>query len=337
MSNKTIRCFKYSVKNNNVEVDPIFLQNIVDSIFEGKDTKILSNGNKVRILDSNDDENYLSLEYLKTVTGYENEIPTTLNIDSNYIFFRIGRAKDIEGAMKRNLETWEGSEIIEKDKQGSYNLEICTYILIDVKNGIILEVFGQYAPTVRCLKTIINSSICRLSSIDLRLKNITFDYYNIMSSDLVEALSSDGERLGKISYKYANPNLEFLKILGLTPEEINVINEAGVFEVEVQLKGKARVPLTRNSDVIKKIISTFKKSTQKVKDNISFKGKTSTTSSKNYTFKEEEVTYKVDLATTKKVDNEIIRLDLNELAFNIYKSLKDVYTKNKESIKSYLN
>lgn len=334
---KTIRCYKYVIKKDNVDVEEKFLKDIINVLFSSKDVKILPNGNKVNIIKCNDEENYISLEKIETVSGIEKEIYQNEKVDDQYMFFRIGREKDIDGAMKRNLKTWEGTELIEKDKQDSYNLEICTYILIDTVNGIVLELYGLYAPTVRSLKNIVNTLIDNLKIRESKLNGISFDYYNIMSKELVESLSNNGERLGKISYKYANPKLDFLKHLGLTSEEINVIKETGVYEVEVQLKGQGRVPLTKNSDIIKKVISTFKKSPKRIKDNIIFRGKTGTTSSKNYTFKEEEVTYNIDLKTVKKVDNKYIKLDLNEIAYKVYKSLTLVYNKEKGKIKSYLN
>lgn len=314
-----------------------YLKDVVNEIFDvnnNNDIKELNNGNLVNILIGEDSDNYLSLEFIKKVsTTDKDEFIETKDVDERYLFFRIGREKDIEGAIKRNIETWEGSGVIGANEQDSYNLEICTYILIDTMNGIILELFGRYAPTVKSLKHLLNKLISRRES-DV-LAGITFDYNNIMTDELINSLRDNGTRLGQVTYNYENPNLDMLIDIGFTAEQINRLKELDVFQLEINLKGRVRVPLTRTPDKIKSVLNSFRNAPQNMKDKLSFKGTTKSTSTKNYTFKEEEVTYNIDIPYERITDNRRIKLSLDDIAFEAYTRLYNLYSENITRIASY--
>ncbi|PRR77714.1 hypothetical protein CLLI_22780 [Clostridium liquoris] len=337
MSKKKVRCFRYRLKLNNTTVENSYLKDVVNEIFDvnnNNDIKELNNGNLVNILIGEDSDNYLSLEFIKKVsTTDKDEFIETKDVDERYLFFRIGREKDIEGAIKRNIETWEGSGVIGANEQDSYNLEICTYILIDTMNGIILELFGRYAPTVKSLKHLLNKLISRRES-DV-LAGITFDYNNIMTDELINSLRDNGTRLGQVTYNYENPNLDMLIDIGFTAEQINRLKELDVFQLEINLKGRVRVPLTRTPDKIKSVLNSFRNAPQNMKDKLSFKGTTKSTSTKNYTFKEEEVTYNIDIPYERITDNRRIKLSLDDIAFEAYTRLYNLYSENITRIASY--
>lgn len=336
MGKKKVRCYTYKLKNNDVIVDNSFLLDVINEVFDrenGKNIKELKNGNLVKIINNENLDNYLSIELIKEVEKQDNNgIIESKSVDDKYLFFRIGREKDIEGAMKRDLTTWEGKEVIEKEDQNSYNLEICTYILIDSENGIILELFGKYAPTVKSLKYMINTLMNDCES----LCGITFDYNNIMSNELIDALKENGTRLGQITYNYEIPKLDILIELGLTSEQINAIRELGVYGMEINLKGNGKIPLTRSSDKIKVLLSKFSSAPEAIKKRLSFKGTTNSTSSRNYTFKEEEVTYNIDIPYNRIVDNIKMKLTLEEIAYEVYLRMIKLYDESKNKIKSYI-
>ena len=247
MSKKRIRCFKYEIIKNKVKCDQNYLKDIFAVLFDdsNKDINKLQNGNRVLRFENRNDGNYFSLELLSTANGG--------TIPDNYLFLRIGRQKEIDGALKRNIQTLESEEIIEKDQQDSYELEICTYLLIDTSNGVILELVGQYAPSVKAFMYIVN---CNLNEIG-KLKDISIDYSNILTEKMIDTFKNEGVRLGKIGYNYTIPDVEALNQLGLGMEQIKALKDLGIFQVEVTLKNKPRIPLTKSSQKIRYAITAF--------------------------------------------------------------------------------
>ncbi|MFQ9247392.1 MAG: hypothetical protein ACLR3R_08540 [Clostridium paraputrificum] len=337
MGKKKVRCFRYNLKLENNKVENCNLKNIINEIFivDENSTRELNNGNKVRILKGEDIENYLSIELINKLERKNNDdIIEREIIDERFLFFRVGREKDIEGAIKRNLETWEGSEVIDLNQQDSYNIEICTYILIDTDKGIVLELFGKYAPNIKILKYLFNELIT--TSENTRLNGIQFDYNNIMSNDLINSLKNNGTRLGQMTYNYENPNLDILLQLGFTPQQISSLKELDVFQLEINLKGKTRTPLSTTPDVIRHVLNKFTNAPMAIKNKLMFKGSTESTTSKNYTFKEEEVTYNIDIPYDRKTDSGRRKLNLDEIAFEAYTRLYNLYNENINDIESYI-
>ncbi|WP_446897399.1 hypothetical protein ACSVC9_10270 [Clostridium sp. LBM24168] len=319
MSIKRIRCFTYDLKRRDKTVDSKYLKDVIEELFESKNVKTVSYMNKAFIFKDNDEENYLSLEYLKHVDD--------IDVNDNYLFFRIGREKDIEGAIKRNLETFEGKEIIDKEDQDSYNLEICTYILVDIKDSIVLELYGQYAPTVKSFKHILNKSF----------SNNEFDYKKIVSEELINALSDEGVRLNKIRYNYEVPSADILTSLGLDDVQIQQIRNLDFYQIEVTLKARNHVPLTTSSQKIKHTINALRQCTEKIKNTLRITGKTKNTSSKDYTFREEDVTFNLDIPSVKVDDGLSIKLSLDEIAKEVYYRMKNLYEgENKARVLSYI-
>lgn len=330
MAIKKIRCFTYDLKRDGVIVDSKFLKDVIESLYDEENSKELPEGNKVRIFSTNNgNDDYISLEYIKNIKREKDTEIQRKCIDENFLFFRIGKQKDIEGAVRRNTITWQGYEVIDKEDQNSFNLEICTYILIDISNGVILELYGRYSPTVKAFSIILNSAI---QNIDNKLN---FSYNNIMTDELVDALSDNGVRLGKIIYRYEKPRLDFLETLGWGASEINAIDDMEIFEVEVSLKAKGRDPLASERSVINNVVSSMKKASNKVKHNIKLVGSTKNTKSREYTFKEDEVTYNVNIPYDRTEDGIKYKLGLDEICFEVYESFMLMYNDNKEKIESY--
>jgi hypothetical protein len=327
---KKIRCFTYDLRNDGVLVNSQFLKDVIESLYQGDNSKEVSEGNRVRIFPTNSgSDEYISLEYIKKIKREKDTEIEKKSIDDKFLFFRIGKQKDIDGAVKRNTETWEGYEIIDKDDQGSFNLEICTYILIDTTNGVILELYGRYSPTVKGFSIILNQAIQKADN------KLVFSYNNIMTDELMDALLDNGVRLGKIIYNYEKPTLDFLAQLGWSASEINAIGDTEIFELELSFKAKGRKPLTRKSETINNVVSSFKKASDLFKNNLKIIGSTKNTQSREYTFKEEEVTYNVDIPYDRMQDGIKIKLGLDEICFEVYERFISMYRDNKTKIESY--
>lgn len=338
MGKRKVRCFTYDLKLNGIKSNENCLKQVTEEVFnEGNnpDIRRLENGNLVNIIRGEDVQNYLSIELIKRVEKRDRDGRTEIkNIDEEFLFFRIGRQKDIEGALKRNIETWEGEDLIDVSDQGAYNLEICTYILIDIEKEIILELFGKYAPSVKSFKYIFNTMIQK--SDNKILEGIEIDYKNIMSAELIEALIENGTRLGQITYNYENPKLDVLKEMGFTANQINALKNLDVFQLEVNLKGRTRLPLSNVSDTIRSVINTLGQGPKIVKDRLTVKASTASTTSKNYTFKEEEVTYNIDVPYERATDNGRVKLSLDEIAFEVYTKLENMHADNIIDIETYI-
>lgn len=326
MSKKTVRCYVSKIKNEKgVKIDIKNLEKIIEKIFELPEAKETDEENRCLIYSENDENNYLSLEYIKKVN---NNI-----VDNNYMLFRIGRQKDIEGALKRNVNTFEGKEVIDKDEQNVYNLEICTYLIIDKEKGVICELFGNYAPTVKSFIYILNKCIEKLEA---NYKKYIISYANIMTDKMIKTYADNADKLGKIIYQFEKPNVDFLKMFDLTEAQIIALEDLDVFEVEVALKGKTRIPLSSNGLIIKNIIDNLYKLPKKIKDKVKIIGKTSKSNTKAYTFNEENVTYYIDIPYTKTEDGAIKKLTLNEISEEVYKKILDLYENNRNDLYSYI-
>lgn len=338
MGKRKVRCFTYDLKLNDGVVDNSYFKEVIQTLFNeenNENIRRIENGNLVKIITGEDIQNYLSIELIERVEKINTEgIRERKIIDEDFLFFRIGRQKDIDGALKRNIETWEGQDIIDIAEQGEYNLEICTYILIDIQKGIILELFGKYAPSVNTFKFIINKMIN--DNNNNNLNEITMDYKNIMSDELINALKENATRLGQITYNYENPNLDVLKEMGFSGHQINTLRILDIFELEVNLKARPKNELTRVPESIREVLNALEDASDYMKKHLTLKASTSSTSSKNYTFKEEEVTYNVDIPYDKIIDGTRKKLTLDEIAFEVYLRLENMHNDYINDIERYI-
>ena len=326
MSKKSVRCYVSRMRDDKTKLNMDVYKNIIEEIFKSEEVKLIGNTNKCLIYKGNDDNNYLSLEYIKKIEDIE--------IDSNYMFFRIGREKDIEGALKRNIQTFEGKEIIDKSEQDEYNLETCTYILIDLSNGVASELYGRFAPSVNAFTYVINRLMEKNSD---KYKNISLHYANIMTEEMINAYANNADRLGKLVYQFEKPDVEFLKKLKLTDSQIIALRDLNVLEVEVTLKGKNKIPLSDNALKIKNVLEESAKLPQKIKENLKVIGKASKSDTKTYTFTEEKVTYYIDVPSIKREDGEIKKLTIEEIGKEVYNRIYTLYTDNKDDLETYIS
>lgn len=326
MSTKKMFCYTYSIINNKVECDKSKFLDLMELLLDtsNENVKQFKNGNKTLIF-GGDDDNYLSLDLLKVINGRE--------VPKEWLFFRIGRQKELEGALKRDKETFMGEPILDAADQEKYELEICTYLLVDTKTGIILELYGQYAPSIKGFINILNSLLNK----NERFNNISIKYDYILTEKMVESFKDYGTKLSKIGYTYNIPDVDKLLYLGLDIAQIKALKELDVLEVEVILKNKSRIPLTKNGDRIKYTINAFKECVKDIKDTLYFKGSTSSSKSKNYTFNKEEVTYILDISNYKMDDKLKVLLTLDEFAEQVFEKMYNVYCANRKDILDYIS
>lgn len=195
-----------------------------------------------------------------------------------------------------------------------------------------MELFGQFAPAVNSFVKIVN----RLLPIELKNKNVVIEYNKILTEKMIEALKKGGVKLSNIGYNYNIPNANVLRYLGLDTKQISALEELNVFEIQVNIKNKPRIPLTKNVQKIGYEIDAFKECNKDIKDTLFFRGKTAETDNKNYKFTNEEVTYAISVNTSRVDEGETIKFSLNEMAEQIYDKMKIVYDKNIEDIKKYI-
>lgn len=315
MSTKKIRCFTFNLKQNDIRCDTVYLKEIINELY----SKPLDDSNQDTIIHKEDkDSDYISLERLDKFN--------TCKDKQNYGYFRIGRQKDIDGAIKRNLNTLEGKEILNKNEQGIYELEICTYILVDFKDGIVLELYGQFAPTIKSFVTILNK----------KLNGYEIQYKNILTEDLINTLKNYGEKINKINYNYEIPDIKILEQLGFTTPQVTVLKQLGIMEIEVTLKNKPRIPLTTDIDRIKHVIESLSKVPKKIRDSISILGKTKNSATKEYKFTEQDVTFNINIQDFKNQDGMKIKLSLDDIAEEVYNRMEELYSKNKNDILGYI-
>ena len=325
MASKKIYLYRYDVLNKKISCKRNNLEKIIKTMFDDNNNNVtkFENGNRTLILEEGEDD-YYSLDWLKSI----NEAV----VSDNYLFFRIGRKKEIEGVLKRNQDTLKCEEILNKDEREIYELEICTYILVDLNDGIIIELAGQFAPSVRSFITMINMYLSK----NEKFKNILIRNKNIATSKMIEAFKNGGVKLGKIGYKYNIPNVEILKYLGLDIKQIQALEQLDVLELEVSIKNKPRIPLSKTTEKISYAIKAFEECKNDIKETVFFKGNTKNSGNKKYTFKEEDVTYSIDITNYKIEDKIKLKLTLDEIAEQVYNKIKDRYEGNKEDVLEYI-
>ncbi|VDG74723.1 Uncharacterised protein [Clostridium carnis] len=328
MSKKTLRCYELNVTIDGKTCEKENFKDLIKIIFDQKqndEAAELINGNKI-IKYKDEKNNSFSLELLNIVNG--------IKINENYMFFRIGKQKDIEGFVKRNRSTLLGEGVLDEDQQRIYELEVCTYILIDIREGIILEMYGQYAPNIRILTLIINRNIQKIDDFNNLKTNVSFK--NIMTEKMIETFKNNGNKLGKIGYTYSIPNAKKLASMGMGLKQIEALNLLGSLELDLIIKNKPRIPLTKKNEIISMIVSSFGECVKDIKESLFFEGSTKDNSSRKFTFDKEEVTYNLDVAYYKNEDGVKIPLTLEQIEEQVYEKIKLRYENNKGDILTYI-
>ncbi|NFO40762.1 hypothetical protein FDB42_11785 [Clostridium botulinum] len=328
MSRKILKCYECDIMKDDIKCKKNKIGNVLDCIFNPKineNVTELDNGNTFLNHNSEKGDRF-SLELLKKINNED--------IDEKYRLFRIGKQKDMQDMLKRDKTTLLGEGVLDEQQQKIYELEVCTYILVDIENGIIMEMYGQYAPTIKMLVAIINNNLGEIK--ELKDKKVSFYYKKIMTSKMIETFKTTGNRLGKIGYTYSIPSAEKLKEMKLDTKQIEALKEIGGLEIGVIIKGKPRIPITKNKQRIELIVDSFKGCFKEIKESLFFEGSMGDGGSQKFTFNKEEVTYNTDITYHKKEDNLEIALNLEEIETQVYNKIKLKYENNKIDILKYI-
>lgn len=127
------------------------------------------------------------------------------NSNENFIYGIIGKTKNT-GYHKRNIQTRQSSEL---ELPVGEKLEIFTYVVISLNDGVLVYVGGQYSPGVRNLESLgrLYSNIQTNKVINNRIKvNIN----QIIRRDVLESIIRDGRRINKIDCSIAIPGRDLL-------------------------------------------------------------------------------------------------------------------------------
>lgn len=324
MSLKTVKCYECKVKKEGVDCNKSIINDIITLILQS---------NKIE-----NSEKECSLKYIikyDKVTKEENHtffLEVIKDSDEGLLLFRIGKTKELEGMLKRNKVTLSGEGILDESEQQIYELEICTYILFDIKNCIFIEMYGQFAPGTKVLIDIFNKELRKLEL----FKNYIFEANHIMSDKIIESFKDTGNKLKRIGFTYSLPKAEKLGLLGLEAKQISELNKLGGLYVDCIIRNRPRIPLTKKKEKISSIIQSFGECSDEIRRSLFFEGSTGRNKNKKYSFEEEGVTYTIDISTYKFEDKVKIKYDLKEIEEQVYEKLKLVYNSNKQDILTYI-
>ncbi|WP_291562139.1 MULTISPECIES: hypothetical protein [unclassified Clostridium] len=241
--------------------------------------------------------------------------------DNTYLFGRVGKETEHYNVVKRNKSTLQCKYAIDGDDAKNTYLEICTHFLLDYTNGIVGFIFGKSAPSVHSLINIVNEYD----------QNYIMNIENIASEDSIKSLLKPGATLGKIKYVYRLPNVEILEHLGLSKSQIGALLDTNIMEAELILKNTRKL-ITNDGKVINNIFTAFSKLPQTIKDTIKFYGKTPNSSSKDYRFDYQEISFSVDIDEYRSEAGKKIKLEPDEVAEKVLHKLRSLYKEHKMDI-----
>ena len=165
-------------------------------IREGKNNKNITS--RIREVFNNIfDNNATVVDGMRTLKLQNGNVILDILVNNEtYLFARVGKETEHYNILKRNKETMKAEPAIKNDDINTV-LEVCTYFLLDYRNGIVGFVFGQSAPTPNALINIIT---------DYDLEN-TINITRIASPESVRALFKPGSAIKKIKYVMRTPNI----------------------------------------------------------------------------------------------------------------------------------
>lgn len=244
-----------------------------------------------------------------------------LKNNSEFLFARVGKETEHYNILKRDKSTKKSEEVLtrgEKDKI----LEVCTYFLLDYKNGIVGFVFGQAAPTPNAIVSIITDYSDKY----------TLCIDRISSPESVRSLLKPGSAIKKVKYVMRTPNIEILDALniksGLKKKMIHMPKQ----EIEILIKNGNKSMFSSVEEMKEFIEEIF---SAQEKEDIVLYGNSGGGRQKEFKFLEQDISYSIDI---KEYDIEGTikrRLSNDEIQQNVYNDLKALYNKNYEEILMY--
>lgn len=266
----------------------------------------------------------LVLDHGEVRTG-QNVDRVTLDIlhnDNQYLFARVGKTKDVNEALIRDIRTNQIDNVVNPNEIAFKKLEIFTYFLLDYTNGILGFVEGQSAPSVNTIGNIINNYS--------DIYEMTLE--NIVSKDAVRTLLAPGSVISRLNYTFRVPNPEILAGLGLSREVIDILTDTDVTQASLVIRNDRRRYLTSEPNVIQRLIGTLEEVALDRNSDVSVVGRTPNSSLQEYSFEMENYSASVDIPTTR-VDNGIlVTLPLGEIAEEAFVRMRAAYTLNRDNL-----
>jgi|GEM_PF-6045361 len=305
MANKRIYYYSIQIKevvgNGDVTAN---IRNLFDNVFN---THCVRN-NAIRTMSLGRGEDQASLDII-----FE---------DNNYLFARVGKAKNPSDALIRDNATKGYNPVLSGADLINKTLEICTYFLLDYNRGIVGFILGKSAPSVHSLIYIINEYD------DDHAMTIT----SISGPESVRVLQNPGSVLGKIKYTIRTPDVTVLRHLGLTRMQIAALGNSQVQELELTIKNTTRKNLSSDRDVISGIVDAFAALPQEIKKRTSMIGRAQNTSTQTYAFNEQDIVYSVDIPEDVNEDGTRRRYTADELAEEILTRMRNIYREHANDI-----
>jgi hypothetical protein len=242
--------------------------------------------------------------------------------DANHLFARVGKTKDINEALIRDIRTNEINTVVDVADNEHKKLEIFTYFMLDYTTGILGFIEGQAAPNV-----------INLINITSRYSDIyTMEIENIVSNETVRALLTPGSIISKLNYNFRVPTVEILEELNMPREVIDVLTDTDLTQARLVLRNDPRKHLTSEQNIIGRLIDAIQNNPLDVSDEISLIGRTVNSSLQEYSFDIQNFSTTVDIATSHIVDGILSTYTLAEVADEAFARMSLAYNNQKNNI-----
>jgi|GEM_PF-6835906 len=244
---------------------------------------------------------------------------------NEYLFAKIGRQRPSVHMQKRNLETDETEEVLTMEDKNNKGIEVCTYFLLSYSTGIVSFIFTQGGPSENNLVNII-----------IQYKNQTHMMIikNIVSTDTVRKLITNGSEISKISYSFSTPHAKILEHLKLSRKVTIELEQNEEIEVQLVVKNtKRRTPLAVGKEKIKSLVEEIKNINKEDADitKAIIEGKTLNSKSQKFLLDEEQnLNEKVIISYECDVNGNV--KDVDKFYKEVYKKLSEEYEKNKKTL-----
>lgn len=245
-----------------------------------------------------------------------------LRVDGNYLFARVGKTKDINEALIRDVITNEINTVVDVADNEHKKLEIFTYFLLDYTTGVLGFIEGQAAPNVINLTNIIHKYNDAYS----------MSIENIVSGETVRTLLTPGSIVSKLNYNFRVPAPEILEGLHLPRELIDVLTDTDLTQARLVLRNDNRKHLTSEPTLIKRLIEAVQRNPLDKGDAISLIGRTQNSSLQEFSFDIQNYSTTVDIPTSRVLDGVMSTLTLEDVADEAFVRMRAAYTTQKDNI-----
>lgn len=238
-----------------------------------------------------------------------------LRNDNEYLFARVGKTKDINEALIRDIRTNQIDNVVDPEEIAYKKLEIFTYFLLDYTNGLLGFVEGQSAPNVNTIGNIVNNYS--------NIYEMTLE--NIVSNDTVRTLLTPGSVISKLNYNFRIPNPEILLGLGLRREVIDILTDTDVTQANLIIRNDRRKYLTSEPNVIQRLIGSLREAAVDDNSDVTLVGRTANSSLQEYSFELQNYSSSVDIPTSRIEEGILVNLPLEEIALEAFIRMRAAY------------